>query len=72
VTRVAPVFTGAPIRLRVGRTASVRVRVKGRQAIPRFVTGTLLIQCRLHKTVKETHLCKRAKEGKAVGEKTQT
>ena len=36
--------------------ASVRVRAKGRQATPRFVTGpgTLLNQCRLYKTKKHT------------------
>ena len=35
--------------------ASVRVRAKGRQAIPRFAPGALLNQCRLHKTKKHTH-----------------
>jgi hypothetical protein len=37
------------------RTCQVRVRVKGRQAIPRLDPGTLLNQCRLHKTQKHTH-----------------
>jgi hypothetical protein len=35
-------------------TASVKARVEGRQAIPRFAPGTLLNQCQLHKN-KETH-----------------
>jgi hypothetical protein len=33
-----------------------RVRVKGRQAIPRFAPGTLLNQCQLHKTKKHSRL----------------
>ena len=40
----------------VTREASVRVRVEGRQAIPRCAPGTRLNQCRVHKTKKHTRL----------------
>ena len=40
----------------VTREASVRVRVEGRQAIPRCAPGTRLNQCRVHKTKKHPRL----------------
>jgi hypothetical protein len=35
-------------------TASIRIRVEGRQAMRRNAPGTLLNQCRLHKTKRHT------------------
>jgi hypothetical protein len=60
LSEAPPMLTRAPNKAS-GRsdgprvTASDRARAEGRQAIPRYVPGTLLNQCRLHKTKKHTH-----------------